>query len=54
MNDMTYQLDKVFPSTDTLPDLEYVSKSQCFPLYWNEKIELKQNGSSTKEVENQT
>lgn len=29
--------------TDTLPDLEYVSKSQCFPLYWYETIEPEQN-----------
>ena len=57
MNDMTYQLDKLFPTsnhknlvicvsgigvtkdfsciiTDTLPDLELIGKSQCFPLYW--------------------
>ena len=25
--------------TDTLPDLEYVSKSQCFPLYYYEKLD---------------
>lgn len=29
--------------TDTLPDLEYVSKSQCFPLYWYEVIEPDQH-----------
>ena len=23
--------------TDTLPDLEYIGKSQCFPLYWYEE-----------------
>ena len=25
--------------TDTLPDLEYVSKSQCFPLYYYEELD---------------
>ena len=29
--------------TDTLPDLEYVSKSQCFPLHWYEVIEPDQH-----------
>lgn len=28
--------------TDTLPDLEYVGKSQCFPLYWYEKKDVVQ------------
>ena len=27
--------------TDVIPDLELIGKSQCFPLYWYEKIERK-------------
>lgn len=65
MNDMTYQLEKLYPIrnlnnilicvcgigvtkdftciiTDTLPDLELIGKSQCFPLYWYEENKNKQ------------
>jgi predicted helicase len=30
--------------TDTLPDLELIGKSQCFPLYWYEKTENESRG----------
>jgi len=63
LNDMVYQIPKLFPSdqqsnvvicvsgvgvtkpfstiiTDTIPDLELIGKSQCFPLYYYEKREL--------------
>ncbi len=30
--------------TDTLPDLELIGKSQCFPLYYYEKVERQQLG----------
>lgn len=62
LNDMVYQLPKLFPNpslknvvicvsgvgvtkdfstiiTDTLPDLELIGKSQCFPLYYYEEQE---------------
>lgn len=29
--------------TDKIPSLDYVEKSQCFPLYWYETIEPEQN-----------
>ena len=60
LNEMMYQIPKLFPTTehknlvicvsgigvtkdfsciitDTLPDLELIGKSQCFPLYWYEE-----------------
>lgn len=61
LNDMVYQLPKLFPTpehknlvicvsgvgvtkefstiiTETLPDLELIGKSQCFPLHWYEEV----------------
>lgn len=77
MNDMTYQLDKLFPTsnhenlvicvsgvgvtkeftciiTDTLPDLELIGKSQCFPLYWYEENKTLEKSlfDDTPEAEN--
>ena len=66
LNDMVYQLPKLFPSnnrnlvicvsgvgvtkdfstiiSDTLPDLELIGKSQCFPLYYYEERQKQSPG----------
>jgi predicted helicase len=67
MNDMQYQLYKIYPTPDSenlvicvtgrgstkefstmisniIPDLEMISKSQCFPLYLYEKFEEDKDG----------